>query len=136
MTVLKNKREPSRVQFLQTAMDLAIHTITTVRRFPKSLTFYVSVPTADAAKSVYANLKRANSIFPTTKRELEMRVEYLKRAKAEIQVLSTEVDFAYCMMKDEMKENNVIRWYELIDQEEKLISAQIKNDKARYKHLT
>lgn len=136
ISVIKAKRKPSSVQFIQTALDLSIYTIQRVRKFPKALTFFVSVPTVNAAKSMYANVKRANSIYPTSKHELDLRIGYFKSAYADLQVLSTEVDIAVSIQGHNLTENVIIDWYRLIDDEMNLLKAQIKNDKARFKNLS
>lgn len=136
ISVIKAKRKSSSVQFIQTALDLSIYTIQRVRKFPKALTFFVSVPTVNAAKSMYANVKRANSIYPTSKHELDLRIGYFKSAYADLQVLSTEVDIAVSIQRHNLTENVIIDWYRLIDDEMNLLKAQIKNDKARFKNLS
>lgn len=135
MSVIKSKRGKSSVQFMQTGLDLVNHTISIVRKFPKSVTFYISVPTANAAKEMYANLKKGNSIIPQTKHELERRLDYFQDAYASLQVLSSEIDMAVEHQIDEIAEGNILRWLELLDKEERLIRAQIKGDKERYKNL-
>lgn len=120
---------------METGLELAVYTITMVRKFPKSLTFYTAIPTATAAKAVYAYLKRANCIYPKTKQELDMRIKYLLRAKAELEVLSTEIDIACTMQAHEMKETAIVKWYKLLSKEMGLVRKQITSDRARFKDL-
>lgn len=135
MSVIKSKRKDSKVQFMQTTLELAAYTVELCRKFPKSLTFYVSQPAAQAAKGAYANVKRANSIFPKTQKELEKRIDLFQSARRELMVLSSEIDMAYELQKDELKEKAIIRWHSLLAESFKLITAQIKSDKARFKDL-
>ena len=135
MTVTKSKRKESNVQFLQTTLELVLFTIQTCRKFPKGLTFYVSQPTVQAAKQVYANLKRGNSIFPKTQAELDRRIAYMQRARLDLYVLATEIDIAYELQKENLKETAIVNWYKLLNESYKLITAQIKSDKGRFQNL-
>ena len=53
MSVLKNKRAQSSVQFLETAKDLHIFTMRTCEKYiPKAYTFYISIPMQAEAETV------------------------------------------------------------------------------------
>lgn len=135
MSVIKSKRKDSKVQFMQTTLELAAYTVELCRKFPKSLTFYVSQPAAQAAKGAYANVKRANSVFPKTQKDLEKRIELFQAARRELMVLSSEMDLAYELQKDNIKESAITKWHDLLADSYKLITAQIKSDKARFQDL-
>lgn len=135
MSVIKSKRKDSKVQFMQTTLELAAYTVELCRKFPKSLTFYVSQPAAQAAKGAYANVKRANSVFPKTQKDLEKRMELFQAARRELMVLSSEMDLAYELQKDNIKESAITKWHDLLADSYKLITAQIKSDKARFQDL-
>lgn len=135
MSVIKSKRKDSKVQFMQTTLELAAYTVELCRKFPKSLTFYVSQPAAQAAKGAYANVKRANSVFPKTQKDLEKRIDLFQAARRELMVLSSEMDLAYELQKDNIKESAITKWHDLLADSYKLITAQIKSDKARFQDL-
>lgn len=135
MSVIKSKRKDSKVQFVQTTLELATYTVELCRKFPKSLTFYVSQPAVQAAKGAYANVKQANSVFPKTQKDLQRRVEYFQAARRELMVLSSEMDLAYELQKDNIKEASITKWHDLLADSYKLITAQIKSDKARFQDL-
>ena len=135
MSVIKSKRKDSKVQFMQTTLELAAYTVELCRKFPKSLTFYVSQPAAQVAKGAYANVKRANSVFPKTQKDLEKRMELFQAARRELMVLSSEMDLAYELQKDNIKESAITKWHDLLADSYKLITAQIKSDKARFQDL-
>lgn len=135
MSVLKNNRKESKVQFMETSLKLVLLTIKVCKKFPKSITFYVSLPTVNAAKSVYNNLKRGNSIIPTDQAHAQKRIEYFELAKSELQVLSSEMDIAYEMQGDSIAEGTLVDWFGLLDDSIRLVTAQIKNDKVRFKSL-
>ena len=78
MSVPKSKRKDSKVQFLQTQLDLVLKTIEVCKRLPKSITFNISIPTADAAREAYHHARVGNSIFPKTKIEPINNTEFLK----------------------------------------------------------
>lgn len=135
MSVLKRNRKESRVQFMQTALDLSVTTIDICKKFPKSLTFYVSIPTVTAAKKVYSSLKRGNRRIPTNQEQLKKRLNYFEEAQDWLQELSSEMDIAYAFQHDNIAEGNCVRWFTLLDDAINLVNAQIKNDKARFKDL-
>ena len=135
MSVIKSKRKDSKVQFMQTTLELAAYTVELCRKFPKSLTFYVSQPAVQAAKGAYANVKRGNSIFPKTQKDLEKRMDLFQAARRELMVLASEMDLAYELQKDNMKESSITKWHSLLADSYKLITAQIKSDKARFQDL-
>ena len=135
MSVIKSKLKDSKVQFMQTTLELAAYTVELCRKFPKSLTFYVSQPAAQAAKGAYANVKRANSVFPKTQKDLEKRIDLFQAARRELMVLSSEMDLAYELQKDNIKESAITKWHDLLADSYKLITAQIKSDKARFQDL-
>ena len=135
MSVLKPDRKESKVQFMESSLNLVTLTIKVCKKFPKSITFYVSVPTVNAAKSVYNNLKRGNSIIPTDQIQAQKRLEYFELAKVDLQVLSSEMDIACEMQGDSIAEGTLTDWFSLLDDSIRLVNAQIKNDKVRFKGL-
>ena len=50
-------------------------------------------------------------------------------------VLSSEMDLAYELQKDNIKESAITKWHDLLADSYKLITAQIKSDKARFQDL-
>ena len=134
MSVLKSKRRVSGVQFLETARDLHLFTMQTCIKFvPKRYTFYLSQPAIMTAYNIHACVKRGNSIFPTTKRDYEMRREQFIMAVAELQNLVSQINIIYEMFP--MPDNVSTKLLGLIDSELNLVKGAIKKDEERYKDL-
>jgi len=73
MSVLKSKRGESAVQFLETARELEIYTIKQCAKFPKRFMFLITNDIVSLAKSVYNDVKSANSIYPTNSAEVQFK---------------------------------------------------------------
>lgn len=133
MSVLKQKRGESKMQFLETARQLEIFTLQNCVKFPKRYTFFITTEIVRLAQSVYNNVKSANSVFPSGQLEMELRREYLTRANCDLQCLISQLDVAKEMFGEQVKSTTWCTWMDLIEEEAKLISAVKKNDKARLK---
>lgn len=134
MSVIKSKRTESEMEFISNARELQIYTVKKCTGFPKRYTFYVSQPIANIATQIHHNVKCANSIYPTTKSEAEMRKMYLKRATAETQSLISQIEIAAELFG--IEENSIKHWMALIKKEIRLIQAVLKRDRERFKNLT
>lgn len=135
MSVLKKDRGESAVQFLETARNLEIFTLRTCAKFPKRYTFLITAEIAQLSRSIYNNVKSANSIFPTNQSEVQMRRNFFTKANCDLQCLVSQLDIAKTMFGEEVKVGTWCQWMDLIEEEAKLISAIKKIDKERYKDL-
>ena len=135
MSVLKMDRGESAVQFLETARNLEIFTLRTCAKFPKRYTFLITAEIAQLSRSIYNNVKSANSIFPTNQSEVQMRRNFFTKANCDLQCLVSQLDVAKVMFVEEVKAGTWCQWMDLIEEEAKLISAIKKIDKERYKDL-
>lgn len=133
MSVLKNNRNESQLQFLDTARDLEIFTLRNCVKFPKRYTFFITTEIVRLSQSVYNNVKAANSIFPSGELEVQLRRDYLIKANCDLQCLISQLDVAKEMFGEEVKSNTWCSWMDLIEKEAKLISAVKKKDKERLK---
>ena len=131
MSVLKQKRDESKLQFLDTARQLEIFTLRNCVKFPKRYTFFITTEIVQLAQSVYNQVKAANSIFPSGELEINLRREYLIRANCDLQCLISQLDVAKEMFGSEIKSATWCGWMDLIEAELKLISAVKKSDKER-----
>ena len=131
MSVKKNLRGLSGVQFLDTALELQTYTIRTCVKFPKRYTFYISNNIVQSATNIHAFVKRGNSIFPTNADDARLRHEQFVFAVAELQNLISQINIAYDTFP--IKENKIVKWMELIKTEITLVKSVIKKDKERYK---
>lgn len=134
MSVIKSKRGVSGVQFLDTAKDLDLFTMRTcVKYIPKRYTFYLAKPIIDIASNIHSCVKRGNSIFPATTRDVAMRREQFVLAQAELQNLISKINIAYEMFP--IADNVMLRWLDLINKELTLVKTVIKKDEERYKDI-
>ena len=77
MSVIKSKRGESAVEFLHTARELRIFTIQKCVRFPARYGPYVAEPMVKTAVSIHENVERANRIYPSTREQADLRLDYL-----------------------------------------------------------
>ena len=94
MSVLKNKRKLSAVEFINNAIDLEIFTIKQCLKFPKRYTFVINNTLIELSKECLINVKKANNIIPSNKQEYEARRIYLLNAKGSIVNLYIQLDIA------------------------------------------
>lgn len=140
MSVLKSKRGESAMQFLETARELEVYTIRQCARFPKRFMFLITKDIVALSKSVYNNVKAANSVYPTNAAEVQVRRNYLIAANCELQCLISQLDIAREFVRS-TADNKPIqsgvwqKWIDLITSEARLISALKNKDKERFKAL-
>lgn len=133
MSVLKNKRKESNLEFLHTARELQIYSLRRCTGFPKRFTFTINNVIADLATQVHMKVKHANSIYPTNQHEAQLRRDNLIDAKALLQDLVAEIEVAAEMFG---VDGNILNdWMALIWKENELIKGLMKSDKERYKTL-
>lgn len=145
MSVRLNDRQPSGIQFIDTARELFVHTITYARKIPKSAMFFVTKDIADKARAVYNHVIAAQSVGkPSSALDVEIRYRHFKEAIACIHNLSaligvsidmynlikSEKDDADKANKNKISDYGWTHWAELMDKEENLIKAVIKSDKS------
>lgn len=131
MSVIVRKRKPSVIQYIETARKLVTHTIKYCRNFPKSAMFLITKDIVDNARQVYTNVLIANSIFPTTKQDIELRYEYLVTARGHINALDGLLGIAQDMWNLSISEYGWTHWGELMLEEITLINFVIKSDEKR-----
>ena len=133
MSVHKQDRNESQLQFLDTARELEIFTLRNCAKFPKRYTFFITTEIVRLAQSVFNNVKSANSVFPSGELEVQLRRDYLTKANCDLQCLISQLDVAKEMFGAEIKSGTWCNWMDLIEREAKLISAVKKKDKERLK---
>lgn len=132
MSVLKQNRGESSLQFLDNARKLEIYSLRNCFKFPKRYTFLFTNEIANLSKSIYNNVKSANSIFPNGELEYKMRKEYLTKAICELQCLISQLDIAKELFGSEIKASTWCNWMDMIEEEIRLVSAVKKKDKEKY----
>ena len=133
MSVPKNKRYESPIEYVQNAQNLLEYTIKKCSKFPKSYTFYLSIPIADLAMEGLRLVIKANDNIPKNKHELQIRIDDLMAAYSEIHDMIPLIKLA----KDSfnLKDNVMTGWMSLIDKELKLINGSLKSCRQRYSSL-
>lgn len=133
MSVRVRDRLPSGVQYIDTARELVVHTIQYCKKFPKNLMFLITKDLVDTSKSIYKNVVIANSIYPKSKLDIELRYKYLIAAKGYVEALDGLLSIAeelYNKAPGEAKISDYgwVHWGELIETEIKLIKSVIASD--------
>ena len=91
-------RDTSDVPFLDNARILVKHTINKCSnedKFAKRYRWCLTQKIVESAVEMYANVKRANSVFVKTAKDYELRRHYQKKAYAEVTALTGLIDIAY-----------------------------------------
>lgn len=132
MSVIKSKRQESKIEFLNNVYDLQVATYQLVIKFPKRYTFILSNPVALLSQDCHIKCKNANSIFPSNQHEFQIRRDYINAAIGDCQNLSSQIDIAYNLFP-EIK--GFIPVIALIVEQFKLLKGLKDSDKKRFKHL-
>ncbi len=136
MSVRVDQRKESQCEFLNTAHELEKYTIQLSMRenaIPKRYRFTLGLPLCNAARSLNQNITYANSIYPTTKAEYEMRRTYQLKARAELQNLFELMRIATELLP--IKNSVVEEWVRMAHTEDVVLRKWIQSDKQRYKEL-
>ena len=136
MSVRVDQRKESQCEFLNTAHELEKYTIQLSMRenaIPKRYRVTLGLPLCNAARSLNQNITYANSIYPTTKAEYEMRRTYQLKARAELQNLFELMRIATELLP--IKNSVVEEWVRMAHTEDVVLRKWIQSDKQRYKEL-
>lgn len=131
ISVVKSKRGVSNMEFIYNARKLQIYTIKRCINFPKRYTFYIGTNLSNIATRIHENALMANSIYPQNPHEVQIRRDYLIKAKGLIDVLVAQIEVAAEMFS--IKGTVLNEWMGLVSEEKKLIDGVIASDKNRYK---
>lgn len=141
MSVYKSKRGESKVQFLETARELELHTLKYVTQLPKRYTFLLGQRLMDLAFQVHEHVCGANSIYPTNKHEAQLRRDEFIKAQCALQGMYSKVSLVYDLVKKNPEGSKmnvdyaVETWGTLLADEAKLIAGALKSDYTRFKDL-
>lgn len=133
MSVIKSNRSESEMEFIHTARQLQIYSIQKCVGFPKRYTFYVSQPIADMATKIHDYVKCANSVYPLSQHEAQIRRGYLLRANALLNSLVSQLEVAAELFG--IEPDTMQYWMQIVEKEIRLVKAVLKKDKERYKDL-
>ena len=145
MSVPKSKRDESKFEVVNNALDLYKFTLSLCLKMPKRYTFLVLQPIVELAGNVADYTKCANSVFPTNAHEAQMRIDYYIRARAELQALISRAGILFeasgaLNYKDEKKTKGVTaheieKWSYMMYKELSLVKGAVENDRKRFKNL-
>ena len=105
MSVIKNKRNESTMQFLDTMKQLHITAISFCMKCPKRWDKFLTQDIAHLSNSAITHLKRGNTVYPTTKYEYQIRKSEFTAALGDLQALITIIDnvYDYCMSSNQRR---------------------------------
>lgn len=155
MSVLKNKRKESSIEFVYNAYKIYIQTIEFISRLSARYSRIMASDISHTAFEVLRNCESASSIVLTNKSTLKKREDYLLNAKAALSSLDVSLSICYeilvqnpsCVLTNKSGkdlsahdankklENMTQSLGELIDKELELIPKVIKMDKERIKRI-
>ena len=135
MSVRKNKRGESNMQFLDTARNINVAVRKLVSRLPKRYTFLGGTELVRLAADVHHNLKGANSVYPTNQHEFQIRRDYLIHANASLQMLLDELDILYNYYADDSLQKCISTIVGMLKLEATLIRGLKATDKKRFKNF-
>ena len=135
MSVRKNQRGKSNMQFLDTARNINVAVRKLVSRLPKRYTFLGGTELVRLAADVHHNLKGANSVYPTNQHEFQIRRDYLIHANASLQMLLDELDILYNYYADDSLQKCILTIVGMLKLEATLIRGLKVTDKKRFKNF-
>lgn len=133
MSVLKNERSLSKVEFLDKARRIEKITMTIAVKLPKRWTFFLGQPIANLAFNALNCVKAANSLFPENPHEVQTRRDYFIKALSYYSALISQMEIVADFIH--IDSNNYQTWSAMVFEEIKLIKAVMKSDKKRYMNI-
>ena len=151
MSVLKARRSESKAEYLNTAFEIAMQTMTFVKHLSARYSRLLADDTMKLALDVMTRCEKANSIYPSDDTRKEMRKQHLLEARASLMALDVLLTLCYqsMMLNPEgaftTAKGRTIQPKEathklehmaetlgnLIDKENNLITKVLKSDKTR-----
>lgn len=139
MSVPMSRRGKSPAEYLDLARQIYVFTYGRARLFPKSYTFYFSLPLYNSARRAYRMIKTANLIFIDDKaeetvrrRDIQRRRELYESAQGEYNSMLDVLDLAFSEVSHEKLPPGVLKeWVGLITNELSQISKIKQSDKKR-----
>lgn len=149
MSVLKNKRQKSKVEYVNTANEIYTRTLAFLTRLSARYSRVLTERTAYLASGVLDHAVMANEIYPSSENRIELRESHLLEARAALAALDVHLAHCYEVMIQnpegcfQNKNGNQVERYdaihkldsmaqvlgELIDKENALLTGVLKTDK-------
>lgn len=137
MSVLKNNRAESKVQYIDTAERLVVHTVKCCMKLPKRWTFFGVTHVVELAHTVLECCRGANSIYVKTRQDFEYRRHLLLQGNVAVQAMISELGILIDLMHENPEtqkwvENAARVWGDLLNQEAKLIAGVRAYDESKF----
>ena len=129
------KRFPSDSDFTFYARGLEIETKKACKTLGKSNTFYIGVPLSDSAVNINRYLKHGNGIYPRNQHEVQIRRDWMVRAKNELEFFISEIEVAKEVINNGLDMGILQLISEICWKELGLIKGVIESDSKRYVNL-
>lgn len=123
-----NQRRTSSIQYVDTARELAVHTIQYGRKFPKSAMFLIVKDIVDSARKVYTEVVIANSCYPKSLDDVAFRATHLREAKGNLEALDGLLSMAKVIFQADISDYGWLHWGDLINKEMSLIKGVMTSD--------
>lgn len=156
MSVLKNKRKESIIQYVYTAYKIYTYTIEFISRLSARYSRLMAADIAHTAFEILRNCESANTIVIIDEETYHKRRSHLTDAKTALSSLDVFLSLCYDILSanpsgamtnksnkpitaseaNHKLDNMVQTLGELIDEEMELINRTIKSDKATFKRLS
>lgn len=133
MSVLKSKRQESKLQVLVKARELATYTTQIIgneKSFPKRSRWIIAQKIADEAVEIYTCCRRANSVSVEMDSDYVFRHDQQTKAFSHCEALLSLIEIAYGLYNIESR--RIEHWTGLVIETEKLLGKWKLNDKRRY----
>lgn len=98
MSVLANKRIVSKAEFVNTANQIYVETLSFLTRMSARYSRLLAEPVAKLAGEVVDHSEKANSIFPTDVQRVNLRKAHLLEARASLKALDVRLTHCYLVM--------------------------------------
>lgn len=134
MSVPSYLRKENKVKFLDDVRILVKHTLkkcTTESNFAKRYRWCLTQKIVESAVEMYANVRRANSIFVSTNKDYELRRHYQKKALAETDALIGLIDIAYEVF-GKLTSQEIEHWVLLVRNAQTSIKSWIESEQKKY----
>lgn len=98
MSVLKNKRQESKAEYVNTANKIYINVIHFLARLSARYSRLMAEDTAHVASNVIDNVEIANSIFPSDEERTQLRKKHLLEARGNLLALDVKLTHIYTIL--------------------------------------
>ena len=133
MSVLKNKRKASGMEFVNTARKLEELTLQRSINFPKRYSFLFTDDFVALSVAIYNDVIDANRRNPVNQHEAQQRRDLLLDAYSKLYDMVAQLEIASHLFG--VPATVLLEWTDLINTEIKLVHGLMKSDRERYKSL-